>query len=408
MSTHRFLLYRTLCGASAEPNPKQARWPLNLGTTTPPAQLPPELLLDIIDIVVSSDPSHARRGPNLAALAATSRKFHSLANPLLYRDLLLDSPNRLKILSTLASSEILLGEVRTLTISGGELSVGEFEYMKDTLSRCPNVSRLSYVCFDSWYLPSFTIFVAKTWSSSLQYLRTDHKEGLFDLLCQLPHLETLVAARVDFPSTTNTPPDTSARLQELPSTTRGGIGLLPTFRLKRLDSGSSPHSSHFDLLTSSSRATLLNLDLPISSRSPRPNLASFPSLSRLTLTLAERYIPHDLDSRLGVPGGPLRQERDDVECLRRVLGVLSRMSETGESRAAVKVELFQPDYPRTREFSSEDLEEAELLEGLPKFVEEFDLSTLRVGARYLLRMFGSEAKEAARGTIICEGLKRLT
>jgi hypothetical protein len=83
------------------------------------------------------------------------------------------------------------------------------------------------------------------------------------------------------------------------------------------------------------------------------------------------------------------------------------MSETGESRAAVKVELFQPDYPRTREFSSEDLEEAELLEGLPKFVEEFDLSTLRVGASYLLRMFGSETKEATRGTIICEGLKCL-
>ncbi|GAA5895718.1 uncharacterized protein JCM6883_001598 [Sporobolomyces salmoneus] len=348
--------------------------------------LPPELWLDIVDTIVLSNPSHALRTPALASLARISRSFYSVANPLLYRTLFLDTSRRLKILSTLAARPTLAKEVRNLTISGGEMSVGEFEFTKEVLSSCSNISSLTYLCFDSWYLPNLTSSIAKTsWSKQLRYLRSDAKEGLFELLSKLPNLEELVASRIDFPETSSISMSTSR----------------PSFRLKRFDSGSTPFDSDFFTLTYSSRETLVDLDFPTSSRSPLPDLSGFPALSRLTLTLAERYIPHNLDSRIGVPGGPIRADRDDIRCLERVKEMLRMIEAGGGGNSFERLELYQPDYRRTREISSNDVKEAGLLEGIPRFVKELDLSTINLEAEYLMEVFGGRSKEG------CNGLRRI-
>ncbi|GAA5829975.1 hypothetical protein JCM3766R1_006722 [Sporobolomyces carnicolor] len=366
--------------------------------------LPPELLLDIIDSLVRSNPSHAARIPNLAALARVNRTFYSLANPLLYRTLFLDTSRRLKILSTLASRTDLAREVRTLTISGGELSVGEYEFLKEVLSTCSNISSLTYLCFDSWFLPSFTSYIAKMrWAHDLRYLRTDSKTGLYELLCRLPNLEELVAARIDFPLPLPLSPD-AAQAPTSPPQAR------PSFRLKRFDSGSSPLASEFDALTATSRSSLNDLDIPISSKSPLPNLSPFSALSHLTLTLAERYIPHNLDSRVGTQGAPVRGDRDDVKCLRRVKAVLRTIEATtsARDRPLRRLELYQPDYKRTREFSSDDIEEAELLEAIPGSVAELDLSTVQLSASYLLKVFGRRGAQHERiDAPCCRGLRTL-
>ncbi|GAA5970578.1 hypothetical protein JCM3765_006882 [Sporobolomyces pararoseus] len=359
----------------------------------PSPLLPPELLLDIVDALVLSQPSHANRIPNLAILARINRSFHSLTNPLLYRNLFLDTPRRFKILSTLSRNPSLLRHVRTLTISGGELSIGEFGFMKEVLSGCSNVSRLTYLCFDLWYLPSLTAFIGQTWSTQLRYLRSDSKEGLFHLLARLPNLEELVASRIDFPSNINSTRSSSIDTCSPPS--------LPSFHLKRIDSGSSPFAPDFDLLTRTSRTTLVDLDLPISSQSPLQDLSSFSALSSLTLSLAERYIPHSIDSRIGVPGGPARTDRDDVKCLRRVVEMLKAIERGGGGKSFRRLELYQPSYRRTREISASDVEESRLLEEIPAFVNELDLSTLEIDGKYLQRLFG------VRESGVCRGLKRI-
>jgi hypothetical protein len=329
-----------------------------------------------------------------------NRSLYNSANPFLYRNLYLDTPRRFKILSTLASNHSLLNEVRTLTISGGALSVSEFEYMKEVLSGCSNVSSLTYLCFDEWYLPSLTAFVAKTWSTRLRYLRSDSKEGLFELLCRLPYLEELVASRIDFPNTTTSLLDQD----DVPRPPHS-----PSFHLKRFDSGSSPLSSQFALLTRSSRKTLTDLDVPISSQSPLQTLSLFPALSHLTITLAERYLLHNLDSRIGTPWAPTREDRDDVKCLRRVTEMLRRIEEgKGGIASLEKLELYQPDYRRTREISSSDVEEAELLEGIPAFVKALDLSTITLNAEYLLKVFDLEHEEDVGRVAGCRGLDRIT
>ncbi|GAA5994451.1 hypothetical protein JCM5350_007039 [Sporobolomyces pararoseus] len=362
--------------------------------------LPPELLVDIVDALVTSQPSHANRIPNLAALAQVNRTFYSLTNPLLYRNLFLDTSRRFKILSTLSQNRSLLKHVRTLTISGGELSVPEVEFLKEVLSGCTNVSKLTYLCFDPWYLPSLTSFIGQTWSTQLRYLRSDSKEGLFQLLTRLPNLEELVASRIDFPSisTSTSPSPTDPMPSPTDTTTRP---VLPSFHLKRIDSGSSPYATEFDLLTQTSRSTLVDLDLPISSQSPLQDLSSFSALSNLTLSLAERYIPHSLDSRIGVPGGPARTDRDDVKCLRRVVETLKAIERGGGGKSFRRLELYQPSYQRTREIAASDVEESKLLEGIPAFVNELDLSTLEIDGKYLQRLFG------AREGDICRGLRRI-
>ncbi|GAA5926861.1 uncharacterized protein JCM15063_000389 [Sporobolomyces koalae] len=354
--------------------------------------LPAELVRDIVYAFLEENPAHVDRVPNLASLARVNRNFHALANPLLYRKLLLDTPRRSQILATLHGNPTLAREVRQLTLFGGELSVEDFDSMKEVLSRCINVISLTYLCFDTWFLPALTAFIAKTWSSRLRYLRCDRKEGLWDLLCQSPSLEELVASSIDFPSRLPSGQSTTSLLTPKPS-----------FHLRRFDSGSSPLVDNFEALLSSSQDSLVELDLPISSLSPLPDLSAFPCLANLTLTLAERYIPHSRDSR--TPGVPVIDERDDLRCLQRVKATLRRIEGRGHGSLR-KLELYQPNYHRTRAFTSADVAEVDVLEAIPASVRTLDLSTLELDQAYVRKRLGLQA-EREGSKLIAKGLGTL-
>jgi len=372
----------------------------------PTPQLPPELLRDILDTVVLSYPSHAIRIPNLASFSLVNRTFHQIANPLLYRNLFLGIRHRMQIISTLSTNEELAKQVRVITVLGADLTVEEFEIMKTVLSGCENVSSFTYLCFDPWYLPSLTAFVAKTWSTTLKYLRSDQKEGLYDLLCRLPNLEELVVSCIDFPPSltpSSTPSSSRSPSPSLATSTPFSPSSsfpIPTFQLKRFDSGSSPYSHNFEALTFTSRSSLITLDLPVSSRSPIQYLSLFPSLTSLTLTLSERYILHDLDA----PQTRTRSERDDVRCLRQVKETLKGV----RGSQLRSLEVYQPDYRRTRAFAKEDVEKSDLFEGIPQGVKELDLSTIEVGDEYLLRTFTKiEGTEEEEENVRCKGLTKI-
>ncbi|GAA6060565.1 hypothetical protein JCM10212_006800 [Sporobolomyces blumeae] len=382
--------------------------------------LPPELVRDIVDAVISSNGSHAQRVPILASLALVSRTFYAIANPLLYRNLFLDTRRRSSILSALTTNSALKSHVTSLTVSGGNLSGTDLDAVVEVLRGCRNVTRLGYFCFDPTLLPAFTRFVAQTWSTTLRYLRADQKDGLYHLVVSLPNLEELVAARIDFPTPTTTTAPT-VRASDASSTGRSQP-LVPSFRLERFDSASSPLARDLDLLLSSSRSSLKSLDLPISSQSPLPNLCPFEALESMTLSLTERYIPHDdVADSLNSPSDestPTRTRltgRDDRACLVRVKRVLggtprARGAGTDPSRPGLPIkhlEIYEPEYSRTRRFSRLDIERVNLVEAVPDSVVSLDLSTLDIGIEYLARRLRLP-EERRGGPVVCKGLKRIT
>ncbi|GAA5950939.1 hypothetical protein JCM21900_000379 [Sporobolomyces salmonicolor] len=360
------------------------------------SSLPPELVADILDTFVQTYPSHAQRVPNLASISLVDRTLNALAQPLLYRNVYLDSTRRTQLLNALENTT-LASHVRTLTLSGGMLDAEEFVRMKQVLKGCTGVRSLTYLCFDHVMLPDLTDFIAETWPTTLRYLRADQKDGLYDLLSRLPELETLIASYIEFPAVVPTP----SRSSTPPPTSAPGVPVRPTFRLKRLDSGSSPSSAHFHLLTSSSSTSLQTLDLPISSRSPSQDLSSFASLHSLTLTLCERYIPHDLDPR---PHGAPSPGRDDAWCLRRVKRVLERAREA--DLPLRYLEIFEPSYAPTRAFDAHSFEDTDVLDAVPPSVRELDLATVDVAVEYVVRKLGP-ADENEQGPLCCAGLRRI-
>lgn len=404
----------------------------------PSVQLPPELVADVLDTFVLSSPSHAARIPNLASFAVVSRKWHAAATPLLYRNLYLDSRRRGKILDALEGNEALLPVVRELSLSGGGLSGTEHEpdaeyaRLKRVLTQCGNVQRLSYHCFDASTLLDLTWFVSDTWPT-LRYLRADQSAHLFDLLGRLPALETLIASSIEVPAqggsvTPRPPPSPPSAPSRSPSpgstrTSTPGPPTRPTFRLKRLDSGSSPRPSDFQLLTSSSASTLRSLDLPLSSLTSQ-DLSSFTSLERLTLTLAERYLPLPVPGPGPGPGQPATT-RNDARLVRRLRHTLDRVSASG---APLRVlEVHEPHYAATAPiaagalFPEEEEEEdgragAGFLDAVPRCVERLELQTLEaLEARDIARAFASaSARGAADGegerrarSGCCDGLRQL-
>ncbi|POY73297.1 hypothetical protein BMF94_3631 [Rhodotorula taiwanensis] len=354
-----------------------------------PRQLPPELVADILDSFVESAPSHAARTPNLAAFARVSRDWHDAATPLLYRDIYLDSKTRQGILGAMEGNEALAPLVRKLTLSGGNLTAPDFARMQAVLERCDAVTSLAYHCFDEEFAEDLTFFISSTWPT-LQYLRADQSQNLYNFLSRLPKLETLVARYIEFPepsawvaSPPPTPP-TSGRSSPASSyfsdDSHGSTGpARPTFRLKRFDSGTSPLSANFQLLTSSSQASLRSLDVPISSLISQ-DLSGFSSLETLTLTLAERYLPVPEPDRPRAHGA-----RDEARCLRRVRRLLRGIK---ESQVPLRrLEVYEPAYSSTKAFDADVFESERMLEAVPPSVEVLDLATIAVRADYLARAF---------------------
>ncbi|GAA5832311.1 hypothetical protein JCM11251_006405, partial [Rhodosporidiobolus azoricus] len=175
----------------------------------------------------------------------------------------------------------------------------------------------------------------------------------------------------------------------------------------RFDSGSSPSPLNFHLLTSSSQPSLHTLDLPISSLTSQ-DLGSFSSLTSLTLTLAERYLPRDEDLPHPRPAGHPGSGRDDARCLRRLKQVLKGAE--GATVPLKRLEVYEPRYAATSAFRPATFEEEDVLRAVPSSVEELDLATLQVGLRYIREAFSSRPAagegEEAPGSV-CEGLKTL-
>ncbi|GAA5888601.1 hypothetical protein JCM6882_009015 [Rhodosporidiobolus microsporus] len=391
----------------------------------PVRTLPPELVADILDTFVETYPSHAQRLPNLAAFALVDRTWSAISTAYLYRNLYLCSSSRDSILAALESNPALAAHVRTLTLSGGKLSPSSFARLTSALKACTHVRSLSYHCFDAAYLGDLTTFIGDAWPG-LRYLRADQSQHLFDLLARLPDLEELIASYIEFPAAahnlvravgTPLPPSRPAT----PGVNGASTPILerppvrPTFRLKRFDSGSSPSPLNFHLLTSSSQPSLHALDLPISSLTSQ-DLGRFSSLSHLTLTLAERYLPLDADLPPGArqPGAP-GSGRDDPRCLRRLKRVLR-----GAEAAQVplrKLEIYEPRYAPTSAFRPETFEGEDVLSAVPGSVRELDMATVAVSLSYIREAFSRRGRsegeeeegegEEGEKDPVCEGLRTL-
>ncbi|KAJ8293960.1 hypothetical protein OF846_003207 [Rhodotorula toruloides] len=367
-----------------------------LPQTMSPPRLPPELISDILDTFLVLSPSHALRTPNLARFARVNHTWNAAAIPLLYRNIYLDSRTREGVLDAFEANPDLPKRVRHLTLSGGKLDAEGFKRLLDVLRACTDVTRFSYHCFDPSFLEDLTDFVAAQWPG-LRYLRADQSHALYSLLARLPDLETLIASYIEFhapgvpaspPARVLTPsPPSSGRSSPSPSS----HPVRPTFRLKRFDSGSSPHPSHFHLLTSSSTSTLTSLDLPISSQTSQ-DLEAFKGLKRLTLTLAERYIR----PLPGLVGG-----REDAHCLRRVKRLLAHAGRSGVPLRTL--EIYEPSYALTTPFAPSVFEETDVLAAVPKGVEELDFATLDIGCGYIKRAFEREGEDK-----VCEGVRLVT
>ncbi|GAA5987222.1 hypothetical protein JCM11641_006065 [Rhodosporidiobolus odoratus] len=396
----------------------------------PVHSLPTELIADILDTFVVLFPSHSQRLPNLASFALVNRTWSAISTGYLYRNLYLDSTARDGILSALEQNPWLAPMVRTLTLSGGKLDAVAFSRMQRLLVQCTNVRSLSYHCFDEVYLADLTTFIGVAWPG-LKYLRADQSQHLFNLLGHLPHLEELIASYIEVPASVHAL--AAATVTPLPPsrpTTPGGSTSLnasgtptrpvrPTFKLRRFDSGTSPSPLNFHLLTSSSQSSLRSLDLPLTSQTSQ-DLGSFTSLSFLTLTLAERYIPLDADlPQPRQPGAPASQ-RDDARCLRRLKRVLSGAESAGVPLK--RLEVYEPQYSGTSPFKAETFEEEDVLAAVPTSVEELDLSTCAVGLEYIKKTFspapapltaGEEGEEeeaeeeAAEQERVCKGLRSI-
>ena len=383
----------------------------------PAAQLPPELVADVLDTFVLDNPSHAARRPNLALFAAVSRRWCAAARPLLYRNLYLDSRTRSGILDALESNEALAALVRELSLSGGKLDGAEYERLKRILARCGGVERLGYHCFDEATLHDFTSFVSSSWPG-LKYLRADQSAHLFDLLSRLPALETLIASYIEFPApdiSTVTPSPPGTRPTTPTSTNAAAPVRRPTFRLKRLDAGSSPLPAHFHLLASSSAHTLRSLDLPLSSLTSQ-DLSAFASLERLTLTLAERYLP--LPPEAAQPQRRAHGARDDARLMRRVRRVLDSVARAGIAAGAGSsgvssplrtLEVYEPAYASTASIERAAIREGDLWGGVPPSVERLELATLEgIEARDVDEAFGRGFVEGREGEKpCCVGVKDL-
>ncbi|GAA5933014.1 hypothetical protein JCM3775_005289 [Rhodotorula graminis] len=377
-------------------------------------QLPLELVADVLDTFVLDNPSHAARRPNLASFAAVSRRWHAAATPLLWRNLYLDSRSRSGILNALDSNAALVALVRELSLSGGGLDGAEYERLKRVLAECAGVERLGYHCFDEATLQDFTHFVSSAWPG-LKYLRADQNAHLFDLLSRLPALETLIASYIEFPApdiSTVTPSPPGTRPTTPTSTDAAAPVRRPTFRLKRLDSGSSPLPAHFHLLTSSSAHTLRSLDIPLSSLTSQ-DLSAFASLERLTLTLAERYLPLPPDVA-GAPAPAHRRAhgaRDDARLMRRVRRVLDSVAQAGADAGAGSsgvssplrtLEVYEPAYASTASISRAVIREGDLWSGVPPSVERLELATVEgIEARDVEDALGRGLVAGREGEKLC-------
>ncbi|GAA6057617.1 hypothetical protein JCM3770_004996 [Rhodotorula araucariae] len=372
----------------------------------PAVVLPAELVGDILGTFVLDNPSHAARTPNLASFAAVSRQWYAEATPLLYRNLYLSSRTRAKLVETLEANDSLGPLVRELTLSGGNLDTAEYERLKRAVASCTGVTSLSYHCFDPTILEDLTWFVSATWPN-LKYLRADQSAFLFTLLARLPSLETLIASYIEFPApgtVTPSPPTTRAATpapdSSSPSTSPP---VRPTFRLKRFDSGSSPLPAHFHLLTSSSAHTLRSLDLPLSSLTSQ-DLSPFASLTRLTLTLAERYLPLPADTVAVAQRA--HGARDDARLVRRLRRVLARAEAAGVPLRTLEV--YEPAYAPTGAIARAAIEGEDLLASVPRSVVRLELATLdALRAGYVAKAFarGLDGDEGVAGC--CLGVKEL-
>ncbi|GAA6032075.1 hypothetical protein JCM8097_007055 [Rhodosporidiobolus ruineniae] len=386
----------------------------------PVRTLPPELVADILDTFVEVNPSHAARLPNLASFARVDKTWGGIATSYLYRNLYLDSTARSGILTALEENDTLAPLVRVLTLSGGKLTTADFDRLTGVLGACTNVRSLSYHCFDAPYLAPLTAFISSAWPN-LKYLRADQSQHLFDLLGRLQHLEELIASHVEFPAAAHAL--AAATVTPLPPSRPATPGLgeglqlgtpaaaaprpvRPTFRLKRFDSGSSPSPFNFHLLTSSSQSSLRTLDLPISSLTSQ-DLGLFTSLTSLTLTLAERYIPLDADLPAPRQPGQPGTGRSDARCLRRLKRVLRRADEAGVPLR--HLEVYEPRYAATTAFPAEVFEAEDLLGAVPPSVAELDLATLAVRLSYLNEAFSrtGEAEGEEPKAPVCVGLRTL-
>ncbi|GAA5902214.1 hypothetical protein JCM8208_002506 [Rhodotorula glutinis] len=399
----------------AETAPPRRPQPHPPPTMPSSAQLPPELVADVLDIFLLDNPSHVARRRNLASFAAVSRRWFAVATPLLYRKLYLDSRTRSGILAALEKNEALVPLVRELSLSGGGLDAVEYERLKHVLARCGGVERLGYHCFNEATLQDLTRFVSTAWPG-LKYLRADQSAHLFDLLSRLPALETLIASYIEFPapdaitptpSPPGTRPTTPTSIDDVAPVRR------PTFRLKRLDSGSSPLPAHFHLLTSSSAHTLRSLDLPLSSLTSQ-DLSAFASLERLTLTLAERYLPLAPDA-VGAPAQPPQRAhgaRDDARLMRRVRRVLDSVGAAGSSGVSSPLrtlEVYEPAYAATASISRAAVREGDLWAGVPSGVERLELATVEgIEASDVVEAFGRGTVEGREGEkLCCVGVREL-
>lgn len=365
-----------------------------------PPLLPPELVADILDAFALVHVSHALRAPNLASFARVNRTWHAAAVPLLYRSVYLDSVSRDGILAALESNESLAPLVRRVSLSGGKLDAAGFKRLLDVVGSCKNVTHLSYHCFDNALLDDLTWFVSATWPG-LTYLRADQSHALYALLARLPNLETLIASYIEFPapgvpfpppsSRVSTPsPPSSGRSSPASETSADHPVVRPTFRLKRFDSGSSPHPHNFHLLTATSTSSLRSLDLPVSSQTSQ-DLDSFTQLSHLTLTLAERYIHRG--------GGG----RNDTHCLRRVKRLLVDLAAQRSKPVPLSsLEIYEPAHAPTVPFEPASFEEADVLAAVPPSVTELDLATVDIGVRYLCSALERGGDDEP---VVCEGLR---
>ncbi|GAA5864703.1 hypothetical protein JCM8547_008275 [Rhodosporidiobolus lusitaniae] len=389
--------------------------------------LPAELVCEVLDTFVALFPSHAARLPNLASFSRIDKTWGPIATAWLYRNLYLDSTSRTGILDALESNPSLAPHVRILTLSGGKLDPAEFARLQAVLTQCTNVRSLSYHCFDATYLEDLTSFIASAFPG-LKYLRADQSQHLYDLLSKLHDLEELIASAVDFPAThaliqaqgTPLPPSRPATPGETSPASSGTVTptrpIRPSFRLKRFDSGSSPSSLNFHLLTFSSLSTLRTLDLPISSLTSQ-DLGSFQSLTSLTLTLAERYISANEDLAVPRQPGQPGTGRDDKRCLRRLKRILRRAEEAGVPLR--RLEVYEPRYAATSAFKGETFEQEDVLSAVPSSVVELDLSSTAVELSYLTEAFSrtgllEDGQEGAEGQAeeevkppVCTGLRSL-
>lgn len=380
--------------------------------------LPPELVADILDDFVLFNPSHSQRLPNLASFARINSTWNDVTTVWLYRNLYLDSSSRSAILDALEHNPDLAQHVRILSLSGGKLTDDEFVRLRSVLRRCTGVTNLSYHCFATDQLADLTSFIGDTWPG-LKYLRADQSQTLYDLLSRLPKLEELVASYIEFPSSSQLAAASAVALPpSRPDTPFGSPpsssidGLLavapprpvrPSFKLRRLDSGSAFHPLNFDLLISSSASTLLSLDLPLTSQLSQ-DLSVFTSLRTLTLTLAERYLPLDTDLPVPPPPGATGSGRSDERCLRRLKRVLRSAEAAGVPLQSL--EMFEPAYAPTSAFTAEAFESEDILAAVPRTVRSLDLSSTAVGLGYLREAFSrGEGDEEGGQQRVCEGVR---